>query len=78
MIEYSNATLKKDLEVKLGVYAEAGIQEYWIVNVQKNELIAMRDPQEGAYQTQLTLNAGVINPIAFPDLNIDVLSVISP
>ncbi|MBE9012148.1 Uma2 family endonuclease [Pseudanabaenaceae cyanobacterium LEGE 13415] len=78
LVEYSNSTLKKDLEVKSRIYAEFGIQEYWIVNIQTNQLIVMRDPEAGLYQTQFTLETGVICAIAFPDLEIEVLKIISP
>lgn len=78
LIEYSNSTLKKDLEVKSKIYAEVGIQEYWIVNIQTNKLIVMRDPEGGLYQTQFTLESGMICSIAFPDLEIEVERIISP
>jgi len=78
LIEYSDSTLKKDLEVKSKIYAEVGIREYWIVKIQTDELIVMRDPIEGEYQTEFTLRDGVIQPIAFPDLDIEVLKIINP
>ncbi|MFM7370824.1 MAG: Uma2 family endonuclease, partial [Sphaerospermopsis kisseleviana] len=33
LIEISNSTLKYDREVKLPLYAEAGISDYWIFNL---------------------------------------------
>ncbi|MBC1218521.1 Uma2 family endonuclease, partial [Nostoc sp. UCD120] len=38
VIEISNSTLKYDQEVKLSVYAEAGISYYWIFNLVDNYL----------------------------------------
>ncbi|MGG6269639.1 Uma2 family endonuclease [Leptolyngbya sp. AN03gr2] len=78
LIEYSNSTLKKDLEIKSKIYAEVGIQEYWIVKIQTNELIVMRNPENGEYQTELLFRDGVICPIAFPSVEVEVLKVISP
>lgn len=78
LIEYSDSTLKKDLEIKSKIYAEAGIQEYWIVNIQTNELIILREPEGGAYQVQQTVSTGVIRPLAFPELAIEVSRIISP
>ncbi len=33
LIEYSNTTLAKDLTTKKDAYADAGILEYWVVNL---------------------------------------------
>ncbi len=34
LIEYSNTSLDKDLQVKSKVYAEVNIAEYWVVNLE--------------------------------------------
>jgi Uma2 family endonuclease len=77
LIEYSNSTLDRDLKIKLGIYAEVGIQEYWVVNIQKNELIVMRSPEAGEYRSQISLQTGVITPLSFPDLELSVERIIS-
>lgn len=38
VIEISDSTLKYDKEIKLPLYAEAGIDNYWIVNLVDNRL----------------------------------------
>ena len=38
VIEISDSTLKYDQEIKLPLYAEAGINNYWIVNLVDNRL----------------------------------------
>ncbi|MDF5710072.1 MAG: Uma2 family endonuclease [Nostoc sp. S4] len=38
VIEISNSTLKYDRDVKLSLYAEAGISDYWIFNLVDNYL----------------------------------------
>lgn len=78
LIEYSDSTLKKDLEVKSKIYAEAGIPEYWIVNVQTNELIVRRNPENGEYQTEFRLTSGIIHPLDFPDLEVQAVRIINP
>jgi Uma2 family endonuclease len=78
LIEYSDSTLKKDLEVKSKIYAEAEIQEYWVVSIQTYELIVMRDAQAGEYQTEFRVKGGTLKPLAFPELAIDVLRIINP
>jgi Uma2 family endonuclease len=72
LIEYSNATLAKDLGEKKEAYAEAGIAEYWVVNLKKGQLKVFRDLAEGVYQSELTLTEGEISAIAFQDVPIRV------
>jgi Uma2 family endonuclease len=72
LIELANATLKKDLGVKKEIYAAAGIPEYWVVNLQANELKVFRDSIDGMYREELTLTSGSIQPISFPEIAIDV------
>ena len=72
LIEYANSTLKKDLNEKKRVYAEAGIGEYWVVNLQASELIVFRDIDGDVYQSQTRLVAGTISPLSFPALQINV------
>ena len=72
LIEYSNSSLKKDLDAKAKAYAAAGIVEYWVVNLQTMELIVMRDPIDSEYRSQITLTQGTVQPIAFPELAVSV------
>ncbi|BAY81614.1 hypothetical protein NIES267_10910 [Calothrix parasitica NIES-267] len=77
VIEYSNSSLEKDLEQKSKIYAEAGIQEYWVVNLKKMHLIVFRDPLDGDYATKFTLTSGKIQPIAFDDVSVLVERIIN-
>ena len=72
LIELSNASLEKDLEVKRKTYATAGIAEYWVVNLKQMELIVFRSPNNGDYQQETTLTEGLIDPVAFPDAAVAV------
>jgi len=76
VIEYSNSSLEKDSTVKYRIYAEAGISEYWLVNLQRRELIIYRDPRDGEYGSKITLTEGAVTPLAFPDLQIPVEAMI--
>jgi Uma2 family endonuclease len=70
VIEFSNATLSKDLGEKKEIYAEAGITEYWVVNLKTPQLQVFRDLKNGQYKTELTLTTGTIAPLAFPDVSL--------
>jgi len=77
LIEYANSSLEKDLETKSKIYAEASIQEYWVVNLKKLQLVVFREPLDGEYATKLTLSAGKIQPLAFPDVSVSVTQIIN-
>ncbi len=72
LIEFADTSLKKDLETKTTIYAEAGILEYWVVNLKTMQLIVFRHPVAGTYQSQQSYTNGVIQPLAFPDVDIQV------
>lgn len=77
LIEYSNASLKKDLNIKTQVYAEVEIAEYWVVDLKARSLLVFREPQSGQYTSCTTYTEGQITPLAFPDVSISVNSIIS-
>lgn len=77
LIEYSESSLEKDLEIKLKIYAQVGISEYWVVNLKRRQLIVFRDPQDGEYASRSTLTGGIIYPLAFPYISISVDSIVS-
>jgi Uma2 family endonuclease len=72
LIEISNSTLVKDLGMKKDIYADAGILEYWVMDLQASELIVFRDLTTEGYQSETRLNSGRISPLAFPDISIAV------
>ena len=72
LIEYANTSLSKDLDQKKRLYAEAGIPEYWVVNLRDMTLMVFRDPGAGTYRTEQTLDSGVIHPLALPDIAVSV------
>jgi Uma2 family endonuclease len=44
VLEVADTTLRFDLTVKAGLYARAGIVEYWVVDVNGRRLIVHREP----------------------------------
>jgi Uma2 family endonuclease len=72
LIEIANSTLAKDLGVKRDLYAQSGIPEYWVMNLQTSELVVFRDLIGNEYRSEICLNDGNILPLAFPDLSIDI------
>jgi Uma2 family endonuclease len=78
LIEFSNATLTKDLTTKKITYAEAGIREYWVVNLKDKQLHVFKDLQHGQYTTAEILKTGTLSPMDFQDINIQVHDLINP
>ncbi|MBE9079428.1 Uma2 family endonuclease [Romeria aff. gracilis LEGE 07310] len=77
LIEFSNTTLSKDLTEKKAIYAEAGIVEYWVVNLKDRELNIFRDLNDGRYSTEQTYQTGSISPLAFADIQIQVQRLVN-
>lgn len=72
LIEYSDSSLAKDLEDKSRIYAAAGIQDYWVVNLRDRQLVVLRSPVGNEYEHQEVLTSGTISPLAFPDVSCEV------
>ncbi len=78
LIKFSNVTLSYDLTVKRAIYAEAGIPEYWVVNLNTQELKVFRDPKNGDYASEQTYTSGVLTPVTFADVEISVQRLLNP
>ncbi|MFQ4139306.1 Uma2 family endonuclease [Nodosilinea sp. PGN35] len=76
VMEYANTSLEKDLELKDKIYAQAGITEYWVVNLKTRELVVFRDPAEGEYQTKFILTGGTIYSESFPTVALEVTKLV--
>ena len=77
LIEVSDTTLLYDRNVKLPIYARAGIPEVWIVDLQSGQLEAFTQPSSEGYGSSKTLNAGdSISPSAFTDISLAVSDII--
>lgn len=50
IIEVSDSTIDYDREVKLPIYASAGVPEYWIVNLEDNLIEAYHQPNGDVYK----------------------------
>jgi Uma2 family endonuclease len=73
VIEVSDSTLKYDRETKLSLYAEAGIKEFWIVNLPKNIIEIHTNLSDEVYQIVKIFKLGdTIKSETIPDLEIEV------
>jgi len=58
LIEVSDSTLQKDRKIKLPIYAEAGIPEYWIVNLVDEQIEVFRNPKGDKYSSKKIYKKG--------------------
>lgn len=72
LVEISKNTLTKDLTEKSVIYARNGIREYWVIDLVNKKLWLFTNLQNQSYQNRQELTMGMINPIAFPQINIEV------
>lgn len=58
VIEVADSSLPYDRNVKAGRYAEAGIPEYWLVDLTRDSITVHRHPAAGEYRELRTYGAG--------------------
>ncbi|MHB1562106.1 MAG: Uma2 family endonuclease [Isosphaeraceae bacterium] len=76
--EVSDSSLDDDRSVKRSIYAEAGIAEYWIVNLVDDCLEVYRGPQpDGTYREMRVLRRGdVADILALPGVAVAVAEIL--
>lgn len=68
LIEVADTSLQYDQTDKREAYARCGIEEYWVLNLTRNELLVWREPVAGVYRTALRFGQeATVAPLAFPD-----------
>jgi Uma2 family endonuclease len=73
LIEVSDSSLRKDRKIKLEIYAEAGVPEYWIFDIHAKAIDVHTLPVDGRYTSVVRhTKTGVLRPVAVPGVTIDV------
>lgn len=77
VVEVADSSQYHDRVRKAKIYAQAGIQDYWISNLVRDVLEVYRNPVKGVYQQTLTLQrCERIAPLARPDVAIAVSDIL--
>jgi Uma2 family endonuclease len=69
LVEVAESSLAEDTGEKAQLCAEAGISDYWVVNLLEDCIEIFRDPQPSGYQSrQKRRGDEAIRPLAFPEV----------
>lgn len=79
LVEVVDSTLKQDCEIKDKLYAQAGIADYWVVDLKNRQLHIFRNPTPTGYISHLILNEpSEISSLAFPHITLSLTAILPP
>ena len=71
VVEVADSSQRFDREVKGPLYAENGIREYWLVDVEADRIEINREPEGSIYRDARSVGRGDrIAPASFPDFEV--------
>jgi Uma2 family endonuclease len=77
VIEVADSTVESDRSYKIPLYAKAGVQEAWIVNLQDETIELYAEPVGGVYQVSKTFKRGEeAQAHAVADLRVKVADIL--
>lgn len=77
VVEVAVTSFVKDATIKALFYAQEGIADYWVVDVEHRKLLVFREPSATGYQSKLTLaDTESISPLAAPTAAVRVADLL--
>lgn len=75
LVEISDSTLERDKEIKLPIYAKAGVPVYWIVNLVDKKIECYSSPQEDYYKHMEIFAPGdsIVLPVVEKEIAVSTL-----
>lgn len=71
VIEVAQTTVAKDLSIKAEVYAEHGVRDYWVVDVNNAEIVVHRSLSGGVYRDVVRYSArDTVTSLVLPQLSL--------
>lgn len=72
----SKGNSKREMQIKYDLYAESGVQEYWLVYPYEEAIYQFVLDENGRYRLQaMHPNSGTATPYLFPDLALDLSEI---
>ena len=79
VVEVADTTLKHDCEIKDKIYAQAGIQDYWVIDIRNRQLHVFRQPTSAGYTNHLILTEpNEIAPLFFLNASLSITTLFPP
>ena len=76
LVEVSDTSLAYDRDIKVPLYASAGIPEVWVVNILAQLIEVHRDPADGEYRSLTVARTGdVLSPHLVAELAVPVAEI---
>ena len=76
LIEVAHSSLRLDRGLKRAIYAEVGVPEYWIVDVNERTVEVHTRPVDGRYSSvQMLRDGDVLRPTLLPEVSIRVAEI---
>ena len=73
LIEQSDTTLKRDLGWKADLYAEYGVRDYWVIDLEARAVHIHRDPSPSGYQFKQRFGRDdAVSALLIPDLALTI------
>lgn len=79
VVEVAASSLRYDMSAKATLYAEAGVPEYWVLNLIDRELVVFRLAGRDGYGERTVYGEGErVAPRAWPDVVLEVSDFLPP
>lgn len=79
VIEVSDTTLRKDIHVKIPLYAQHGVLEVWIIDLEKDCVRFYRSLVDGQYQAVSVTSEPKIVPVpGLADTTVNLAKLVEP
>jgi Uma2 family endonuclease len=73
IVEMADSSLEYDQTIKMQLYAETGVPEYWIADIRNDRVIVYSDREKDTYRTVRTLERGdALAPMLLSECSIPV------
>jgi Uma2 family endonuclease len=79
VIEVADTSVEHDRDVKIPLYARAGIPEVWLVNLPADRIEVYQDQAAGRYTTRRIVARGAsLSPLHLPDVTLSAADILGP
>jgi Uma2 family endonuclease len=72
VIEVAQTSRARDLGLKARLYAQAGVPDYWVVDLVREEIVVHRGPADALFASVTRHRDGVVRALHHPQVAVDV------